>query len=91
MNEPITLDDGKYIFDIENYSVICKRYNEDWRDFIGDKAIYALFNYALKLQACLADITCDCSYILPSKNANNPEIHDKKCCFAQIVERIKNE
>jgi hypothetical protein len=49
MNELI-LEDGKYRFYIENYTVKCDRYGEPWRDFVGDKAIYALLTHAIDLQ-----------------------------------------
>ncbi len=49
MNE-IILEDGKYRFYIENHTVVCDRYGEHWRDFIGDKAIYALLMHAIDLQ-----------------------------------------
>jgi len=91
MSEPIVLEDGKYSFQRTNYHIICKRHDEDWRDFIGDKAVWALFNYTLNLQAEFANMTCNCEYILPSKSANNPDVHNKNCHFRLIVERIKNE
>lgn len=44
--EIIEVEDGKYRFEY-NPAVgilICKRNGEIWRDFIGDKAVYALFS-----------------------------------------------
>ena len=49
MNE-IILEDGKYRFYIEDYTVKCDQYGEYWRDFVGDKAIYALLTHAIDLQ-----------------------------------------
>lgn len=91
MSEPILLEDGKYAFQVMDHALTCKRYNEDWRDFLGDKAVYALFQYTLKLQSKLADCLCDCDYILPSKSANDPEMHKKSCYFRIIIEELKNE
>ena len=42
----ITLSDGKYEFYEHNHIVRCDRYGERWREFIGDKAIRALFDHA---------------------------------------------
>lgn len=44
------LCEGKYEFYKENHSVHCKRYGEVWRDFIGDGAVLALFDYAEDLE-----------------------------------------
>jgi hypothetical protein len=50
MIEIIILEDGKYKFEKhEDGSLICKRYGENWREFIGDNAVHALFDYAFKL------------------------------------------
>lgn len=91
MSEPIELEDGKYTFKVVEDTLTCKRYNEDWRIFLGDKAVMALFQYALKLQAKIADDTCTCGYILPSRNANNPEVHKENCNFRLTIEGLKNE
>jgi len=46
MKKEINLYDGKYTFkEQEDGSLICLRYGEKWRDFIGDNAVHALFNY----------------------------------------------
>lgn len=47
----ITLEDGKYVFfkDTEGL-VYCHRYGKPWREFLGDKAVSALFDYALNLK-----------------------------------------
>lgn len=47
----ITLEDGKYVFfkDTEGL-VYCHRYDKPWREFLGDKAVSALFDYALNLK-----------------------------------------
>jgi len=42
----IKLSDGKYEFYEHNHIVRCDRYGERWREFIGDKAIRALFDHA---------------------------------------------
>lgn len=57
----IILEDGKYEFYEEKPGVIkCKRYGKEWRDFIGDNAVYALFQYAVK------KTYCDCGQELSS-------------------------
>ena len=44
--------DGKYQFvETEGYKLKCERYNEPWRDFIGDKAVHRLFSHAIELEA----------------------------------------
>lgn len=42
----ITLCDGKYEFYMQNNSLYCRRYGEEWRHFIGDNAVRALFDLA---------------------------------------------
>lgn len=46
----ITLCDGKYEFYRDAAGLLCKRHGEPWRDFLGDKAISALFEYALEMR-----------------------------------------
>ena len=52
VKEMITLNDGKYTFYTDDRGILrCKRYEDkDWRDFIGDNAVYALFNECLRLR-----------------------------------------
>ena len=46
----IYLEEGKYIFYKDNKGIIhCDRYGEEWRDFIGDKAVSALFDFTYDL------------------------------------------
>jgi hypothetical protein len=41
---------GKYEFYKDEKGILhCKRYGKEWRDFVGDKAVTALFDYALQL------------------------------------------
>lgn len=49
----LVLDDGEYDFYIDKitHSLMCKRYDKYWREFLGDKAIIALFNYATQRPA----------------------------------------
>jgi len=91
MDEPIELEDGKYTFQVVDSTLTCKRYNEGWRVLSGDKAVMALFQYALKLQAKIADSACNCGYILPSQCANNPDVHREDCNFRETIEGLKNE
>ena len=48
--EEIRLDDGKYTFYKRGPALFCKRYGEEWRDFVFDKAVTALCDYALSLE-----------------------------------------
>lgn len=53
MVEPnsISLCDGKYFFFLDaKGTLICDRNQESWREFVGDKAVYALFQEALLAQ-----------------------------------------
>ena len=47
--EEISIYDGKYKFYMKNHSLHCLRYNEPWRDFIGDGAVLQLFLHAVEL------------------------------------------
>lgn len=48
--EKIILDDGKYEFYIDGHTLKCRRYDENWREFVGDKAVSSLFYKCLELQ-----------------------------------------
>lgn len=52
MIEQYSLLDGKYIFrlDTDTHTLVCLRYGEPWREFVGDKAIHALFDEVLRLR-----------------------------------------
>ena len=52
----ITLSDGKYEFYEHNHIVRCDRYGERWREFIGDKAIRALFDHATEQAEQIKDL-----------------------------------
>ena len=56
MSESIKLDNGKYEFYTpqNKHSVYCKRHGNEWRDFIGDNAVFHLYHYTLALQNELA-------------------------------------
>lgn len=45
----LILCEGKYRFVERNEVLYCDRNDEIWRDFTGDKAIFALFEHALML------------------------------------------
>jgi len=47
----LTLCDGKYTFyrHPDNGTLLCDRYGEPWREFIGDKAVAALFDAAMQV------------------------------------------
>jgi|WetSurMetagenome_2_1015567.scaffolds.fasta_scaffold320373_2 hypothetical protein len=47
----IILYDGKYHFyEDEKGTLYCKRYGDDWRDFLGDHAVSLLFDRAIELE-----------------------------------------
>lgn len=48
--DELFLEGGKYRFYIKKHSLYCDRYGEEWREFVGDSAVLALF------QECLARI-----------------------------------
>lgn len=41
---PVRLQDGKYVFYLKKGVLCCDRYNEPWREFVGDHAVHALFD-----------------------------------------------
>lgn len=50
MKEQIVLEDGKYTFINDNGLISVLRYGEEWKNFHGDKSVYALFAHAYELQ-----------------------------------------
>lgn len=50
MKETIRVEGGKYTFISNNGVMSCLRYGEQWKDYIGDKAVGALFDYAKELE-----------------------------------------
>lgn len=48
----IYIEGGKYIFYTDEIigSLKCDRFNENWRDFVGDKAVRGLYEYAKELE-----------------------------------------
>lgn len=53
----LKLCDGKYKFYVGEPGVlICDRYDKPWRDFTGDKAVQALYDYAQELRSALEGI-----------------------------------
>lgn len=44
MEDLVSLENGKYKFYTVDGVLKCDRYDELWRDFIGDKAVYALYD-----------------------------------------------
>jgi len=53
MSKALILCEGKYIFCEEESILKCLRYGEPWREFVGDKAVSALFDFAM---ACLVEL-----------------------------------
>lgn len=47
----VSVDSGKYRFRFEDGKLTCDRYNEPWRDFIGDKAVLSLVMELAELRA----------------------------------------
>lgn len=65
-DETLNLENGKYSFSYRDGVLKCRRYGESWREFTGDKAIYALYREAfdsafeiLELEGKLADMEED--------------------------------
>ncbi len=56
MSKEINLSNGKYRF-LQNKEglLTCRRYDEAWRAFVGDKAVGQLFDYAFELQSQLTE------------------------------------
>lgn len=51
MNDKVTLCDGKYTFRMEDSRLVCDRYDDkEWREFVGDNAVYALFEEVVRLR-----------------------------------------
>jgi hypothetical protein len=47
----ITLEDGKYAFYKDSNGLVhCLRYGDPWREFLGDKAVSALFDHCQELR-----------------------------------------
>lgn len=56
MNDAIVFENGKYEFLIDAHNnLICNRYGQPWREFIGDKAVYCLFMECLRVKQVLND------------------------------------
>lgn len=53
--EKLSLEDGKYTFRMDNHSLYCDCYGEPWREFVGDKAISALFQHAQSMHMAIED------------------------------------
>lgn len=54
--ETINLEKGKYTFKLQDYKLTCDRNGEEWRSFIGDKAVYCLFNRTIELQNMVCEL-----------------------------------
>ena len=51
----IELCEGKYVFYTSESGVLyCNRHREPWRDFLGDKAVHALFDKCVELAQAAA-------------------------------------
>ena len=50
--EEVSLYEGKYIFrlNLDNWHLTCLRHGEAWREFVGDKAVHALFDKAFEVE-----------------------------------------
>lgn len=49
------LEDGKYEFVMRESDgvLLCRRHGQEWREFVGDKAVTALFQRCRELEAGL--------------------------------------
>ena len=89
----IKLSDGKYEFYEHNHIVRCDRYGERWREFIGDKAIRALFDHATeqaeqiaglnKAYETLTEEDCHTIGLLTEENQRLKTGHCSDCCCAR--------
>ena len=51
IKEEVSLENGKYRFYIQDSLLKCARYSDtNWRDFIGDNAVYSLFMKCLETE-----------------------------------------
>lgn len=53
MEDLISLENGKYKFYTVDGVLKCDRYDKPWRDIIGDKAVYALYEELMSVKQCL--------------------------------------
>jgi len=53
--ESLVLCDGKYKFYRINGTLVCDRLGDQWREFVGDKAISALFDADLSARSANVD------------------------------------
>ena len=52
--QEIILENGKYTFrNPDGINLLCLRYGEGWRDFLGDNAVNSLFDHAIELEESL--------------------------------------
>jgi len=56
MNRISVCDDKYLFFEDEHGTLRCTRNGEPWRDFLGDKAVSALFTYCLELENPVNDL-----------------------------------
>ena len=73
--EKVVLDGGKYEFFVDGGALKCLRNGAAWRDFVGDKAVHALFDAYVeaeqriaRLEAALMDSRAN-----PPRTAPEPE------------------
>ena len=52
----LVLCDGKYTFYVAGVSLYCDRYADHWREFVGDKAVHALFDKCIELQKTVDEL-----------------------------------
>ncbi len=72
--EELILMGGKYRFYKVDGALRCDRYGERWREFVGDKAILALFAYALESGAYRRALEDElvCAHIYSPTNESDP-------------------
>ena len=64
----LILVEGKYTFsqNEDGTGLRCSRYGEPWREFLGDKAVGSLYNFAIDTQQRIADLEQKLTDLLPS-------------------------
>lgn len=90
MDDQIVLYEGKYTFFVDKEGNLrCKRYDDvNWREFIGDKAVYALFDKCLELEKKLNESS---SKMHPIDVGNSLVAFAKKVADKELKERISKE
>lgn len=62
----VILEDGKYTFYVtDSFIPKCDRYDEPWREFLGDKAIYCLITHTIEQQKQIEQLQAELAELKP--------------------------